>query len=258
MCSKQALHSHTYFFTGSSSPPYCSLPSLVPPTPQLGLDLAPRTLLILLFFPPHLSPSNPPPAQLSLVPSQLSPLPLPPLPPPPAPSPPCAHICLHAGTTAGQDLNLSMDRLMSSRNFTNKLWNAGKFILFNLEQLDDEEWSGLAQADFGSPGALGQLPLAERWVVSALHQVGQPEQTLKFIRNVSIPHRTDILSVPLLQVLSSFSNHPDSLPLQHTYCSMRESLYTTRAGLVQDSACVLCKKHLCFFCAGGRSKLSCA
>lgn len=78
---------------------------------------------------------------------------------------------MHAGTTAGQDLNLSEERLLSSRNFTNKLWNAGKFILFNLEQLDEEEWSGLAQADFSSPGALHQLPLPERWVLSALHQV---------------------------------------------------------------------------------------
>ncbi|KAL3143467.1 hypothetical protein ABBQ38_002278 [Trebouxia sp. C0009 RCD-2024] len=78
---------------------------------------------------------------------------------------------LATGTTAGQDLNLSEERLLSSRNFTNKLWNAGKFILFNLEQLDEEEWSGLAQADFSSPGALHQLPLPERWVLSALHQV---------------------------------------------------------------------------------------
>lgn len=78
---------------------------------------------------------------------------------------------LATGTTAGQDLNLSMDRLVSSRNFTNKLWNAGKFILFNLEQLDDREWQELAGADFSSPDALADLPLAERWIVSALHQV---------------------------------------------------------------------------------------
>lgn len=64
-----------------------------------------------------------------------------------------------------------MDRLVSSRNFTNKLWNAGKFILFNLEQLDDHEWQELAGADFSSRDALADLPLAERWVVSALHQV---------------------------------------------------------------------------------------
>ena len=77
----------------------------------------------------------------------------------------------NAGTTAGQDLNFSQDRLMSSRNFTNKLWNAGKFILFNLEQLNDTEWQDLAKADFSSPESLAGLPLAERWVISALHQV---------------------------------------------------------------------------------------
>lgn len=29
------------------------------------------------------------------------------------------------GTSAGQDLNLSMERVTANRNFTNKLWNAG-------------------------------------------------------------------------------------------------------------------------------------
>lgn len=62
------------------------------------------------------------------------------LPPPPFP-PPVAHLAdalrytLATGTSPGQDLNLSLDRVNSSRNFTNKLWNAGKFILFNLEKV---------------------------------------------------------------------------------------------------------------------------
>ena len=113
-------------------------------------------------------------------------------------------ICLPAGTTAGQDLNLSMDRLMSSRNFTNKLWNAGKFILFNLEQLDDEEWSGLALADFSSPGALEQLPLAERWVVSALHQVSQPQQKLSPPQHVFNPFHK--YCVPAANVQNSLAS----------------------------------------------------
>lgn len=71
-----------------------------------------------------------------------------------------------------------MERLVSSRNFTNKLWNAGKFILFNLDQLNDHEWQDLAGADFSSPDALVQLPLAERWVVSALHQVRSAQITI--------------------------------------------------------------------------------
>jgi valyl-tRNA synthetase len=32
------------------------------------------------------------------------------------------------GTTVGQDLNLSLDRVTANRNFTNKLWNAGGWV----------------------------------------------------------------------------------------------------------------------------------
>jgi len=39
---------------------------------------------------------------------------------------------LATGTTPGQDVNLSMERLGANKGFTNKLWNAGKFILQNL------------------------------------------------------------------------------------------------------------------------------
>ncbi|KAF4355382.1 hypothetical protein F8388_000673 [Cannabis sativa] len=39
--------------------------------------------------------------------------------------------------TAGQDLNLSTERLTSNKAFTNKLWNAGKFILQNLPSQDE-------------------------------------------------------------------------------------------------------------------------
>lgn len=42
---------------------------------------------------------------------------------------------LATGTSPGQDLSLSLDRVNSSRNFTNKLWNAGKFVLFNLDKV---------------------------------------------------------------------------------------------------------------------------
>ena len=38
-----------------------------------------------------------------------------------------------SGTAAGADLNLSLDKVNSNRNFTNKLWNAGKFILGSIQ-----------------------------------------------------------------------------------------------------------------------------
>ncbi|WIA19379.1 hypothetical protein OEZ85_004004 [Tetradesmus obliquus] len=76
------------------------------------------------------------------------------------------------GTTAGQDLNLSLDRVNSNRNFTNKLWNAGKFILFQLEGVSDAEWQQLSGADFSSSSSSWQgLSLSDRWVLSSLHQL---------------------------------------------------------------------------------------
>jgi valyl-tRNA synthetase len=95
---------------------------------------------------------------------------------------------LATGTAPGQDLNLSMERVTSARNFTNKLWNAGKFILANLQGVSDEEWRELGEADYGagsgapaaggaasssSSAALLPLPsrLADRWAVSAVHEL---------------------------------------------------------------------------------------
>lgn len=43
-----------------------------------------------------------------------------------------------------QDLNLSMERLTSNKAFTNKLWNAGKFVLQNLpSQNDASVWENI-------------------------------------------------------------------------------------------------------------------
>lgn len=64
-----------------------------------------------------------------------------------------------------------MDRVNASRNFTNKLWNAGKFVLFNLdpEKVDDAEWERLGGVDLSGAESTASLALPERWVVSALH-----------------------------------------------------------------------------------------
>ncbi|KAI3430578.1 hypothetical protein D9Q98_005171 [Chlorella vulgaris] len=77
---------------------------------------------------------------------------------------------LATGTSPGQDISLSLDRVNSSRNFTNKLWNAGKFVLFNLDKVDDAEWQRLAATDLSSADACANLALPERWVVSTLHR----------------------------------------------------------------------------------------
>ena len=76
-----------------------------------------------------------------------------------------------AGTAPGQDLNLSTDRIKATHGFVNKVWNAGKFVLMACEAADEAAKADLARADFSSPEAAAQLPLAERWILGALHQV---------------------------------------------------------------------------------------
>ncbi|XP_074563771.1 valine--tRNA ligase, chloroplastic/mitochondrial 2 [Curcuma longa] len=74
--------------------------------------------------------------------------------------------------TAGQDLNLSTERLTSNKAFTNKLWNAGKFILQNLPNKSDASaWQHILAYKFDTETALLQLPLPECWVVSELHEL---------------------------------------------------------------------------------------
>ncbi|CAL5223969.1 g6577 [Coccomyxa viridis] len=78
---------------------------------------------------------------------------------------------LATGTTAGQDLNLSLERVLGNRNLTNKLWNAGKFLQMQLAACSDSELAELAAAEFSTSQSLAELPLVERWILSALHQV---------------------------------------------------------------------------------------
>jgi valyl-tRNA synthetase len=66
-----------------------------------------------------------------------------------------------------QDLNLSTERLTSNKAFTNKLWNAGKFLLQNLpDRSDATAWDVLLANKFDTEASLQKLPLPESWVVS--------------------------------------------------------------------------------------------
>ncbi len=70
---------------------------------------------------------------------------------------------LAAFAAMGRDVRLSEDRIAGYRNFVNKIWNASRFTLMNLEDFDPA-----AAADDTLP-----LTVAERWLVSRLQQVSQ-------------------------------------------------------------------------------------
>jgi valyl-tRNA synthetase len=91
---------------------------------------------------------------------------------------------------AGQDIRLEYNRktdesasVEASRNFTNKLWNASRFVIMNL---GDYEFASLTASStaLSSPDAQLSLELADRWILSRYHQVVQ--QTRQSIETYSL------------------------------------------------------------------------
>jgi valyl-tRNA synthetase len=73
---------------------------------------------------------------------------------------------LLTGSTPGSDMNLSLQRVEGNRNFTNKIWNAVRFVL---SQLDAGSWKlevGGAPPNLQPPTS--NLQLSERWILSRL------------------------------------------------------------------------------------------
>ncbi len=71
---------------------------------------------------------------------------------------------LATGSTPGNDMRLTDERLEGSRNFANKLWNGAKFVLGELSRSDH-----IASPWEVSPA--GTPPLEDRWILSRLQAV---------------------------------------------------------------------------------------
>ncbi|MEH2134718.1 MAG: valine--tRNA ligase [Nostoc sp.] len=81
---------------------------------------------------------------------------------------------------AGQNIRLEYDRkkdesasVEASRNFTNKLWNAARFVMMNLD--------GQTPQQLGNPVA---TELSDRWILSRYHQV--VKETTNYIDNYGL------------------------------------------------------------------------
>lgn len=65
-------------------------------------------------------------------------------------------LTLVIGSTPGNDMRFSDEKVKASRNFANKLWNAARFVMMNLPE------------DF-APALPASLTLADKWVLSQLN-----------------------------------------------------------------------------------------
>ena len=89
--------------------------------------------------------------------------------------------------TTGRDISWDMKRLEGYRNFTNKLWNASRYVMMNTEEFDCGQPS-----PEGKVGEM-ELSLADRWII------GQFEQTVKTVHEAFDTYRFDLASQALYE-----------------------------------------------------------
>jgi valyl-tRNA synthetase len=66
-------------------------------------------------------------------------------------------LTLMTGNAPGNDMRYYEERVEASRNFSNKIWNASRFILMNLENIEEREV------------AMDELIPADRWILSKVN-----------------------------------------------------------------------------------------
>ncbi len=74
----------------------------------------------------------------------------------------------YLSTVGGQDINLSKEKLTSSRNFVNKIWNASRFVIMNLKDFDP----------FAFDSSDIHYELEDKWFFSRLNKMIKREKEL--------------------------------------------------------------------------------
>ncbi|MCL2364351.1 MAG: valine--tRNA ligase [Defluviitaleaceae bacterium] len=81
------------------------------------------------------------------------------------------------GNAVDSDTRFKQDRVEFSRNFLNKLWNASRFVMMNMEPAaggEAGEGSRVADAednDYLDSAAASSLPVEDRWILSRLNEL---------------------------------------------------------------------------------------
>ena len=80
-------------------------------------------------------------------------------------------------TYGGQDIKMSEERFEYGRNFANKIWNASRFVLMNLEGVDDKD------IDFDN------LTIADKWILDKLNKTAKEvNENIKEFRIGEVAH----------------------------------------------------------------------
>ena len=73
-------------------------------------------------------------------------------------------LTLITGNAPGNDMRFYWERVEASRNFANKIWNASRFIMMNIEKVSKEQIDAVT---------LDQLTPADRWILSKVNSLAK-------------------------------------------------------------------------------------
>lgn len=80
-------------------------------------------------------------------------------------------------TYGGQDIKMSEERFEYGRNFANKIWNASRFVLMNLDGVDDKEIN------------FSNLTIADKWILDKLNKTAKEvNENMKDFRIGEVAH----------------------------------------------------------------------
>jgi valyl-tRNA synthetase len=71
---------------------------------------------------------------------------------------------LLVGATPGNDMNLSVKKVEANRNFANKIWNAGRFVISAIDSLDGGPKMVGGKNSFNSQPSTVNRTLADHWI----------------------------------------------------------------------------------------------
>ncbi len=81
-------------------------------------------------------------------------------------------LTLITGNAPGNDMRFYYERVENSRNFANKVWNASRFILMNMENFMGSDESGEAARQIIEPAPQDLQPV-DKWILSRLNTLVQ-------------------------------------------------------------------------------------
>ena len=103
-------------------------------------------------------------------------------------------LTLITGNAPGNDMRFYWERVEASRNFANKVWNASRFIMMNIEQ-NEELAEQSENFDLKNSDDFSKLTVADKWILSKMNTLSKDvtENLEKFELGIAVQKIYDFI-----------------------------------------------------------------